>query len=63
MAFVALDVRDKTDAAGIVFVRGAVQTVFFEMCDFSSRCHGALLVGWGTALHAGACQKPYCQVS
>ena len=43
MALLAPDVRDKTDAAGIVLIRVGIQTVVFEILDFGCRGHGALL--------------------
>ena len=43
MALFALDMGDEADAAGIVFVGGRIKTVFLQMFDFGSRCHGALL--------------------
>ena len=39
MAFVALDMGDKTDAARIVLVGTCIQTVLFKMLDFSSCSH------------------------
>jgi len=40
VAFVALDVRHKSNTARVVLVGTGVQTVFFKMLDFSSRGHG-----------------------
>jgi hypothetical protein len=46
MALVALDMRHKTNPAGIMLVGACVQTVLFKMLNFSSRGHGnSLSVG------------------
>ena len=41
VALFALDMGDKAQTAGIVFIALGVQAVFLEMCNFCCRSHGA----------------------
>jgi hypothetical protein len=43
MAFFALDVSHKADAARVMFIGARVQAVFLQIGNLSGRRHGALL--------------------
>jgi hypothetical protein len=53
MRLLALDVRHKTHAAGIVFLGRVVQTGVLQLASFGCRRHGALLnfTGIGSIPH------------
>ena len=58
VAFFALDMRDKTDAAGIVFVRRVVQPLFRRQGTVTHRT--PLLVCWSGPVHTGLDTRRSC---